>query len=265
MIIMDKVTGLTMDKLVQLSCLMLTSFLLLNSNSFASTSALDDISFSLFAEGGETESVFVIDGRSFPVKIGSVGLRASISPSEHITAYTKIGIGYSQKQNVSAYGYDLNGSVFATSIGVGVNRKFRIGDSSFSLIPFLDLNSYNYSSDAFRGSQNGEPLKATVKGNSSFYRTGLELQYETHSGHFFFGTGLNNWDIANEISVKTEAMTITPKVWADNTDSFLQLGFLFETGNGNGLVGMRVSDLTFDVNTQLIETFAEFQISFGKK
>ena len=34
----------------------------------------NNISYSLFGEGGETESVFIIDGRNFPVKIGSIGV-----------------------------------------------------------------------------------------------------------------------------------------------------------------------------------------------
>jgi hypothetical protein len=222
------------------------------------------VSYSLYAEGGETESVFVIDGRNFPVKIGSLGLKASISPIVNTEVFGKVGFGYSQKQSVGAFGYNLSGSVFATSFGGGANRKFPISDSNFVIVPFTDINIYNYSSDTFRGDRNGELLKATVKGNSAFLRAGVEMQYLTQNGHFFFGGGLNNWDIENEISIKTGDLIITPRVWADSVDSFFQAGVVFDTGNSDAVIGLRMSDLTFDINTQLVEIFAEVKVSFGK-
>jgi hypothetical protein len=223
-----------------------------------------EVSYSFFAEGGQTESVFVIDGRNFPVKIGSAGLKATMSPSNNFDLYGKVGFGYSQKQSVSAFDFNLSGSVLAASVGVGVNKKFPIGNSNFVLMPFFDISSFNYSSDTFRGERNSEKLKATVKGKSSFARGGIELQYLTQNGKLFFGTGLNNWDIENEISIRTDKLTITPRVWADKTDSFFQAGVVFKNGRSDTVVGLRMSDLTFDINTQLIEVFAETQVSFGQ-
>ena len=222
---------------------------------------LDDLDYSFFAEGGETESVFVIDGRNFPVKIGSVGLKASIAQSSDSVVYGKAGFGYSQKQSVSAYNFNLSGSVFSSSVGLGANKKFPIGKSNFVAMPFFDANVFNYSSNTFRGDRNGELLKANVQGNSSFLRGGAEIQYLTQNGYFFFGTGLNRWDISNEISIKTSNLTITPRVWADRVDRFFQAGVVFDTGSSDAIIGMRVSDLTFDINTQLVEVFAEFQVS----
>jgi hypothetical protein len=152
----------------------------------------------------------------------------------------------------------------AGSVGGGATRKFPIGMSNFVVMPFFDINMFNYSSDTFRGDRNGELLKANVKGSSAFARGGIELQYLTQNGYFFFGGGLNNWDIDNAVSVKTNNMTITPRVWADSTDSFFQVGVVFDTGNSDAVIGMRLSDLTFDINTQLIEVFAEVQVSFDK-
>ena len=131
-------------------------------------------------------------------------------------------------------------------------------------MPFIDLTRFNYSSDTFRGDQSGNLIKADVKGDSAFYRVGAELQYATQNGYFFFGSGLNNWDISNEISIKTSNLVITPRVWADRTDKFFQAGVVFDTGNSDAILGMRVSDLTFDLNTQLIEIFAEVKVSFGR-
>ena len=249
------------SRLFGLSLVALTLFL--QSYLFADT--LDKVSYSLFAEGGETESVFIIDGRNFPVRIGSIGLKATLSPDSVTNLYGKAGFGYSQKQSVSAYDYNLSGSVFSTSFGGGATRKFPVSNSNFVFVPFIDINIFNYSSDTFRGDRNGEKLKATIKGNSTFVRGGLEMQYLTQNGHFFFGGGLNNWDIANEVSVKTGNMIITPRVWADNLDSFFQIGVAFDTGSSDAVVGMRLSDLTFDINTQLVEVFAEVQIAFGGK
>ena len=205
----------------------------------------------------------MIDGRSFPIKIGSVGLKGEIDVDNDIDVYGKIGFGYSQKQSVSAYEFNLSGSVFSTSFGGGAQRKFPIGRSNFQLMPFLDVNVFSYSSDTFRGDRNGEKLKARVNGNSSFFRGGIELQYLTQNGYFFLGTGLNNWGIENEVSIKTGDLTIIPRVWADNADRFFQVGVAFDTGSSDALIGMRLSDLTFDINTQLIEAFAEVKISFG--
>jgi hypothetical protein len=227
-------------------------------------SALNDVSYSFFAEGGETESVFIIDGRNFPVKVGSVGIKANIEPAKNTNLYGKLGFGYSQKQIVSAYDFNLSGSVFASSIGAGVSRKFMVENSNFAFMPFLDITSFNYSSDTFRGDRNGEKLVANVKGDSVFLRSGIELQYLTKDGYFFFGAGLNKWDIANEIAIKTDNYTIIPRVWADRVDKFFQAGVVFDTGNSDAILGIRLSDLTFDINTQLIEVFAEIKVSFGK-
>jgi hypothetical protein len=241
-----------------------TYLFLISFPSYLFSNTFEEVSYSFFADGGETESVFIIDGRNFPVQIGSVGLKASFLPSESTELYGKVGLGYSQKQSVSAYNFNLSGSVFATSFGGGLNRKFPIGDSNFTIMPFADVSIFNYYSDTFRGDRDGELLKANVKGNSTFSRGGVEMQYLTQNGHFFFGGGLTNWDIENEISIKTNNLTITPKVWADNVDSFFQAGVVFGTGNSDAIIGMRLSDLTFDINTQLIEVFAEIKISFGK-
>ena len=220
------------------------------------------LDYSFFIESGETESVFVIDGRNFPVKIGATGLKVNSKINATTNVYGKLGIGYSPKQAVSAYDFYLSGSVFATSFGGGVNKKFPIGDSNFRFMPFADLNVFNYSSDTFRGDRNGNLLKASIKGNSAFLRSGIEMQYLTHSGYFFFGGGLNNWNIENEVSIITGNITITPRVWADNSDSFFQGGVVFSSGNTTAILGLRSSDLTFDINTQLTEVFAEIQISF---
>ena len=106
----------------------LTIFVLVGAfNSFLLAETSNNVSYSLYAEGGETESVFIIDGRNFPVKIGSVGLRATISPNKFSNIYGKVGFGYSQKQSVSAFDFNLSGSVLATSFGAGANKKFPIG------------------------------------------------------------------------------------------------------------------------------------------
>jgi hypothetical protein len=223
-----------------------------------------DVSYSIFAEGGDTESVFIIDGRNFPVKVGSLGLKASISPSRNFDVYGKVGFGYSQKQSVSAYNFDLSGSVFATSFGGGATKKIALGNSNFVLMPFTEFNIYNYGSDTFRGDRNGDPLKAKVNGNSTFLRGGIELQYLTQGGYFFLGSGLNKWSIENEIAIKTGNLTISPKVWADEMEPFFQGGVLFNSGNADVIIGMRMSDLTFDINTQLIEVFAEVQVFTDK-
>ena len=78
------------------------------------------------------------------------------------------------------------------------------------------------------------------------------------------GSGLNKWSIENEISIKTGNLTISPKVWADEMEPFFQGGVLFNSGNADVIIGMRMSDLTFDINTQLIEVFAEVQVFTDK-
>ena len=239
-------------------------FISLSFPSYLFSNTFEDVSYSFFADGGETESVFIIDGRNFPVQIGSVGLKASISPNLSTKLYGKVGLGYSQKQSVSAFDFNLSGSVFATSFGGGINKKLPVGDSNFIIMPFTDVSIFKYSSNTFRGDRNGDLLKANIKGNSAFLRGGVEMQYLTQNGHFFFGGGLTNWDIENEISIKTGNLTITPKVWAQNVDSFFQAGVVFNTGNSEAVIGMRLSDLTFDINTQLVEVFAEVEVSFGK-
>ena len=260
---------MTIDKFYKLRFIFLPNFwfaivILFGLSKAGFSLELEDLSYSMFAEGGETESVFVIDGRSFPVKVGSVGLKAWLNQGENSEIYGKFGFGYSQKQNVSAFDFYLEGSVFATSVGLGANRKFPLENSNFIIMPFIDLTSFRYSSDTFRGNRGSDLLKANVNGNSSFLRGGFELQYLTQNGHFFFGAGLNNWDISNEISIKTNNLTITPRVWADRVDKFFQSGVVFNTGNSDAIIGMRLSDLTFDINTQLVEVFAEVQISLGK-
>jgi hypothetical protein len=46
---------------------------------------------------------------------------------------------------------------------------------------------------------------------------------------------------------------------------FFQAGVVFDTGSSDAVLGMRLSDLTFDLNTQLIEVFAEVRVSFGSE
>ena len=222
----------------------------------------NNIKYSLFAETGETESVFTIGGRNFPIKVGSIGLKALYQPSKNLDLYARAGIGYSPKQTVSAFNFTVSGSVIATSIGLGAASKYRINNGNFVIVPFFDFNLYNYSSDTFRGSRNDSLLKATVKGKSSFLRGGLELRYLTTGGYFFFGSGVNWWDVENRVSIVEGNLTITPRVWADNSDTFFQTGVLFETGNGDAIIGARMSDLTHEVNTQLVEFFAEVSVKF---
>ena len=182
------------------------------------------MSFSFFGETGETESVFTIAGRNFPVKVGSVGLKAALNPSQNVTFYSRLGIGYSQKQTISAFNFNVSGSVFATSVGAGLSGEYRIRNSGFVITPFADFNLYNYSSDTFRGTKDGNQLKASVKGRSSFLRGGVELRYLTQNGHLFFGAGSNRWDVENRVTIVEGNLSITPRVWADNTDTFFQTG-----------------------------------------
>ena len=104
----------------------------------------NNLTYSFFTETGETESSFTIGGRNFPVRVGAVGLKATYNPNINITFYSKAGLGYSQKQSVSAFNFNVSGSVFATSIGAGTYGKFRIRKSDFVIVPFVDLNIYNY-------------------------------------------------------------------------------------------------------------------------
>ena len=90
------------------------------------------ITYSLFGETGETEDSFTIAGRNFPVKVGSVGLKANFQISERFNVYSRAGIGYSPKQSVSAFNFNVSGSVFATSIGAGASGEYRIKKSDFS-------------------------------------------------------------------------------------------------------------------------------------
>ena len=98
------------------------------------------INYSFFAETGETEDSFTIAGRNFPVKVGSVGLKANFQPYESFYLYSRAGIGYSPKQTVSAFNFTVSGSVFATSIGAGASGEDRIRKSDFVIVPFLDYN-----------------------------------------------------------------------------------------------------------------------------
>ena len=225
--------------------------------------ANNTVSYSFFGETGETESVFTIAGRNFPIKVGSVGLKASLTPQENIEFYSRAGIGYSQKQGISAYNFNVSGSVFATSIGAGASANYRIRNSDFVVVPFADYNLYNYSSDTFRGTKDGNQLKASVKGRSSFLRGGLELRYLTQYGHFFFGTGAHKWDVENRVTITEGNLSITPRVWADNTDTFFQIGAMFETGSGKAIIGARMSDLTHEINTQLVEFYAQVKVDFN--
>ncbi len=222
----------------------------------------NSVNYSFFAETGETEDAFTISGRNFPVKVGSVGLKAIFNPNKDFTFYTRAGIGYSPKQSVSAFNFNVSGSVFATSLGAGISREFRIKKSNFVIVPFADLNYYNYSSDTFRGKKDDNQLKASVRGKSSFVRSGIELRYLTTDGHLFFGTGLNKWNIENRVTIVEGDLTITPRLWADNTDTFFQTGAMFETGSGKAIIGARMSDLTHEINTQLVEFFAEVIVEF---
>ena len=223
----------------------------------------NEITYSFFGETGETEDSFTIAGRNFPVKVGSVGLKIKFKPNERLNFYSRFGIGYSPKQSVSAFNFNVSGSVFATSLGAGIFGEYRINKSNFVIVPFADLNYYNYSSDTFRGKKDGNQLKASVRGKSSFVRSGIELRYLTTDGHLFFGTGLNKWNIENRVTIVEGGLTITPRLWADNTDTFFQAGAMFETGSGKAIIGARMSDLTHEINTQLIEFFAEVKIDFN--
>ncbi len=222
-----------------------------------------DFSFSFFGETGETESDFTISGRNFPVRIGSVGLKMTYNSNENLAFYSRVGIGYSPKQTVSAFNFNVSGSVIATSIGAGASGEYRIRKSGFVVVPFMDYNLYNYSSDTFRGQKDGNQLKASVRGKSSFLRTGVELRYLTTDGHLFFGTGINRWNIENRVTIVEGNLTITPRLWADNTDTFFQTGAMFETGSGKAIIGARMSDLTHEINTQLVEFFAEVRVEFN--
>ena len=222
----------------------------------------NNLTYSFFGETGETESAFTIAGRNFPVKVGSVGLKANLQASENFYIYSRLGIGYSPKQTVSAFNFNVSGSVFATSIGAGASGEYRIRKSDFVVVPFMDYNLYNYSSDTFRGQKDGNQLKASVRGKSSFFRTGVELRYLTTDGHLFFGTGIHRWNIENRVTIVEGDLTITPRLWADNTDTFFKAGAMFETGSGKAIIGARMSDLTHEINTQLVEFFAEVRVDF---
>ena len=134
-----------------------------------------NLTYSFFGETGETESAFTISGRNFPVRVGSVGIKALYQPSNNLFFYSRVGIGYSPKQTVSAFNFNVSGSVFATSIGAGASVDYRIRKSNFVVVPFVDLNLYNYSSDTFRGKKDDNQLKASVRGKSSFLRSGIEF------------------------------------------------------------------------------------------
>ena len=229
----------------------------------AKLNSYNPIPFSFFGETGETETVFKIAGRAFPIKVGSVGLKATFNPNKNAKIYSRFGIGYSPKQSISAYDFNVAGSVFATSIGTGGSAKYRIRNSNFVIVPFADYNLYNYSSDTFRGTRNDNLLKANVNGKSSFLRAGVELRYLTKDGFFFFGTGTNRWDVENKVTIVEGNLSITPRVWADNTDTFFQTGAMFETGSGKAIIGARMSDLTHEINTQLVEFFAEVKIDIN--
>ena len=222
----------------------------------------DKTTFSFFAETGETENSFTIAGRNFPVKIGSIGLKASYQINENFKIYSRAGIGYSPKQSVSAFNFNVSGSVFATSIGAGGSGEYRIRKSDFVIVPFADANLYNYTSDTFRGKKDGNQLKASVIGKSYFIRSGIELRYLTTDGYLFFGTGLNRWNIENRVTIEEDSLSITPRLWADNTDTFFQAGAMFETGSGKAMIGARMSDLTHEINTQLVEFFAQVKVEF---
>ena len=64
------------------------------------------LSFSFFTETGETEDS-TIAGRNFPVKVGSVGLKARLKSNERLNFYSRFGIGYSPKQSVSAFNFNV--------------------------------------------------------------------------------------------------------------------------------------------------------------
>ena len=115
---------------------------LISSVCYAQVSQINQnkITYSFFAETGETEDSFTIAGRNFPVKVGSVGLKANFQPHKNFYLYSRAGIGYSPKQNVSAFNFNVSGSVFATSIGAGASGEYRIRKSDFVIVPFLDYN-----------------------------------------------------------------------------------------------------------------------------
>ena len=246
-------------------CILNIYLLICSPIAFAESDSIkyNNITYTFFGETGETESDFTISGRNFPVRVGSLGLKAKFKPLGNVFLYSKVGIGYSPKQTVSAFNFNVSGSVFATSIGAGISSEHRIRKSSFVIVPFADFNLYNYSSDTFRGKKEGNLLKASVRGKSSFLRSGIEVRYLTTDGYLFFGTGLNRWNIENRVTIKEGNLTITPRLWADNTDTFFQTGAMFETGSGKAIVGARMSDLTHEVNTQLVEFFAEVKVDFN--
>ena len=171
----------------------------------------DPFTFSLFSETGETETDFTIAGRNFPVKVGSVGIKAIYENDKFLTFYSRIGIGYSPKQTVNSFDYNVSGSVIATSLGAGIFGDYRIRKSGFVLVPFTDINLYNYSSNTFRGKKDGNQLKASVSGKSSFVRGGLEMRYLTTNGYLFFGTGITKWNIENKVTINEGNLTITPR------------------------------------------------------
>ena len=74
---------------------------------------------------------------------------------------------------------------------------------------------------------------------------------------------LNKWNIENKVTIVEGGLTITPRLWADNTDTFFQAGAMFETGSGKAIIGARMSDLTHEINTQLVEFFAEVKVDFN--
>ena len=160
-------------------------FFIFSTPAFSESPKDNKLSFTIFTETGETEDSFTIAGRNFPVKVGSVGLKASLKPNERLNFYSRFGIGYSPKQSVSAFNFNVSGSVFATSLGAGVFGEYRINKSNFVIVPFADLNYYNYSSDTFRGKKDDNQLKASVRGKSSFIRSGVEIRYLTTDGHLF--------------------------------------------------------------------------------
>ena len=230
--------------------------------SLGQNSDKNKFTYSFFGETGETQDSFTIASRNFPVKVGSVGLKVTYQPTQNINFYSRFGIGYSPKQTVSAFNFNLSGSVLATSIGPGASGEYRIRKSGFVVVPFLDYNFYNYSSDTFRGKKDENQLKASVRGKSSFVRTGIELRYLTTNGHLFFGAGINKWNIENRVTITEGNLIITPRLWANNTDTFFQTGAMFDTGSGKAIIGARMSDLTHEINTQLVEFFAEVRVEF---
>ena len=53
----------------------------------------NNLTYSFFGETGETESAFTIAGRNFPVKVGSLGLKATYQPTDQLKFILRLELG----------------------------------------------------------------------------------------------------------------------------------------------------------------------------